>query len=97
MRGIRWGEAAELDQAFAPERTDGTLHRQRMGQLAQRLRSFADLQQDFPLAGTQLTGGSIGAGAKGQQHKPTLHGVATIHIGQVGLQHGEHLGEAMAQ
>ena len=70
---------------------------QRSRQLAHGLRGLGHPLQDFCLSRGQLSGLCAGPSTKGQEHKAPVHGAAAVHICQIGLQHGQHLGIARAQ
>ena len=91
------GKSCHLHQALFLQGNDGALRVQRCGELAQGLGRLGHQAQDFGLARGQLGGLHAGFCTKGQQYKAPMHGAAAVHVRQIGLQHGQHLGVARAQ
>ena len=100
MGRIRRREAAHLHQPLALERGDGTLRRDGVSNFPIRLGAVRDNTQHIGLALRQLTSEMCCslplACSKRQQHEPAVHRPAAIYVCQVGLQHRQHLGVALA-
>ena len=97
MAGVRGGKSGHLNKPLALQALDGARGIHAGGQSAQRRGLGAHLGEQLALARRQFVREARPLGTKRQQHKAPLHGVAALHIGQVGLQHGQGLRVARRQ